>query len=91
VSQQWRYIPNHWHEITRNSASTARGLFLAGFGMDDRIINILAALCVAAVAAVTAWLVAHYLFGASVQTSASIGAAILAPLVAIGWFLQKSK
>jgi hypothetical protein len=55
--------------------------------MDDRIIDILAAPCVA----VTAGLVAHYLFGASFQTSASIGAAVLVPLVAIGWFLQKSK
>jgi hypothetical protein len=41
--------------------------------------------------ALTAGLVAHRLFGASVQTSASIGAAIFALLVAIVWFLQKSK
>jgi hypothetical protein len=41
--------------------------------------------------AFTAGLVAHHLFGASVQTSASIGAAIFALLVAIVWFLQKSK
>jgi hypothetical protein len=71
--------------------STARSLLLAGLVMDDRIIDIPAALCVAAIVAVTVVLVAHYLFGASLQTSASIGAAVLAPLVAIGWFGKKPK
>ena len=33
-------------------------LTLSGFGMDDRVVDILAALCVAAVAAVIAWFVA---------------------------------
>jgi len=40
--------------------------------------------------ALTGGLVAHYLFDASVQTSASIAAAIFALLVAMVWFLQKS-
>jgi hypothetical protein len=62
--------------------------------MDDRILSKVVDFLVVvwtSMIALTAGLVAHYLFGASVQTSASIGAAIFAPLVAIVWFLQKSK
>ena len=58
---------------------------------DDRILSKIVYFLVAvwvSIIALTAGLVAHYLFGASVQTSASIGAAIFAVLVAIGWFLQ---
>jgi hypothetical protein len=49
--------------------------------MDDRIIDILAALCVAAVAAVIAWFVAHYVYGVSsldIRIPALTGAAIFA-------------
>jgi hypothetical protein len=68
--------------------------------MDDRIIDILAALCVAAVTAVTAWFVTHYAFGLSgldirrsALTGAAIFALIFALLVATEWFekLRKSK
>jgi hypothetical protein len=64
--------------------------------MDDRIIDLLAALCVASVAAVTAWFVAHYVFGLSsldIRKSAVMGAAIFALLVATLWLakLLKSK
>jgi hypothetical protein len=74
--------------------STARSL--SGFGMDDRIIDILAALYVAAVTAVTAWFVAQYVFGLSspdIRRSALTGAAIFALLLATLWFakLLKSK
>ena len=71
--------------------STARS---GGFGMDDRIIDILAALCVAAVAAVIAWFVAHYVFGRSsedIRLSALTGAAIFALLMAPMWFGKKFK
>ena len=47
--------------------------------MDDRVIDILAALCVAAIAAVIAWFVAHCVFGISspdIRISALMGAAI---------------
>jgi hypothetical protein len=72
--------------------STARSL--SGFGMDDRIIDILAALCVAAVTAVTAWFVAQYVFGLSspdIRWSALTGAAIFALLAATVSFQKKSK
>jgi hypothetical protein len=62
--------------------------------MDDRIIDILAALCVAAVTAVTAWFVAHYVFGISgldIRMSALTGAAIFALLVATEWFAKPRK
>jgi hypothetical protein len=62
--------------------------------MDDRIIDILAALCVAAVAAVIAWFVAHYVFGVSspdIRMSALMGAAIFARLMAPVWFGKKPK
>ena len=99
MSQHWRYIPNHWHEITRGITtiglpgplSTARSLLLAGFGMDDRVIDILAALCVALVVAV-AWFVAQYVFGVSsrdIRISALTGAAIFALLMAPVWFGKK--
>ena len=64
--------------------------------MDDRVIDILAALCVAFVAAVTAWFVGHYVFDVSsldIRRAALMGAAIFALLVATLWFakLLKSK
>ena len=62
--------------------------------MGDRIIDLLVALCVASVAAVTAWVVAHYVFGLSsldIRISALTGAAIFALLVAPVWFGKKSK
>jgi hypothetical protein len=62
--------------------------------MDDRIIDILAALCVAAVVAVAAWFVAHYVFGVSSQNirmSALTGAAIFTLLVATEWIKKKSE
>ena len=62
--------------------------------IDDRILSKVVDFLVVvwtSMIALTAGLVAHYLFGASVQTSASTGAAIFALLVAIAWFLQKSK
>jgi hypothetical protein len=62
--------------------------------MDDRVIDILAALCVAAVAAVVAWFVAQYVFGVSSQNirmSALIGAGIFALLMAPVWFGKKPK
>jgi phosphate/sulfate permease len=62
--------------------------------MDDRVIDILAALCVAAVAAVIAWFVAQYVFGVSSQNilmSALIGVGIFAALMAPVWFGKKSK
>jgi hypothetical protein len=62
--------------------------------MDDRIIDILAALCVAAVTAVTAWFVTHYVFGLSgldIRRSALMGAGIFALLLATLWFGEKSK
>jgi hypothetical protein len=49
----------------RSSAKHRAQFTLGEFGMDDRVIDILAALCVAAVAAVIAWFVAHYVFGVS--------------------------
>ena len=64
------------------------------FGMDARIIDILAALCVAAVAAVIAWFVAQYVFGVSsrdIRMSALTGAAIFALLMAPVWFAKKPK
>jgi hypothetical protein len=71
--------------------STARS---GGFGMDDRVIDILAALCVAAVAAVVAWFLAQYVFGVSsrdIRISALTGAAIFALLMAPVWFGKKFK
>ena len=62
--------------------------------MDDRVIDILAALCVAAIAAVIAWFVAHYVFGFSsldFRMSALMGAAIFALLMAPVWFGKKPK
>ena len=62
--------------------------------MGDRIIDLLAALCVALVAAVTAWVVAHFVFGLSsldIRMSALTGAAIFALLVGTVWFGKKSK
>ena len=61
--------------------------------MDDRTIDILAALCVAVVAAVTAWVVAHFVFGLSsvdIRMSALTGAAIFLLLMAPVWFGKKS-
>ena len=69
-------------------------LTLSGFGMDDRVVDILAALCVAAVAAVIAWFVAQYVFGVSsrdIRISALTGAAIFALLTAPVWFGKKPK
>jgi predicted transcriptional regulator len=62
--------------------------------MDDRVIDILAALCVAAVAAVVAWFLAQYVFGVSsrdIRISALTGAAIFALLMAPMWFGKKFK
>ena len=62
--------------------------------MDDRVVDILAALCVAAVAAVIAWFVAQYVFGVSsrdIRISALTGAAIFALLMAPVWFGKKFK
>ena len=61
--------------------------------MDDRILSKIVDFLVVvwtSMIALTGGLVAHYLFDASVQTSASIAAAIFALLVAMVWFLQKS-
>ena len=52
----------------------------------SKIIDLLVALCVALVAAVTAWVVAHFAFGASglvIWASALIGAAIFALIFAL--------
>jgi hypothetical protein len=60
--------------------------------MENRVIDILAALCVAAVTAVTAWFVTHYAFGLSgldIRRSALTGAAIFALLLATLWFGKK--
>lgn len=62
--------------------------------IDDRILSKVVDFLVVvwtSMIALTAGLVAHHLFGASVQTSASIAAALFALLVAMVWFLQKSK
>ena len=84
---------NHKNWIA-SSAKHGAQFTLGGFGMDDRIIDILVALCVAAVAAVTAWFVAHYVFGRSsqdIRISALTGAAIFALLMAPVWFVKKFK
>jgi ABC-type transport system involved in cytochrome bd biosynthesis fused ATPase/permease subunit len=61
--------------------------------ISSKTVDFLIAVCTASAIAFTAGLAAHYVFGASVQTSASIGAAIFALLVATEWFakLRKSK
>jgi hypothetical protein len=81
------------HKKSDRSSAKHRSQF-SEFGMDDRVIDILAALCVAAVAAVVAWFVAHYVFGVSsldIRMSALMGAAIFALLMAPVWFGKKPK
>ena len=59
--------------------------------MDDRVIDILAALCVATV---IAWFVAQYVFGISsrdIRMSALTGTAIFALLMVPVWFGKKFK
>ena len=60
----------------------------------SKIIDLLVALCVALVAAVTVWFVVHDVFGLSsldIRMSALTGAAIFALLVGTVWFGKKSK
>ena len=59
-----------------------------------KIADFLVAICVASTIAVTAWLVAHYVYGLSsldIRMPALTGAAIFALLMAPVWFGKKSK
>jgi hypothetical protein len=88
ASQQRRYIPNHWREITRNwiaSSAKHRAQFtLSGAHSRamSKIINFLAAVW-ASTFAITVGYVAHYVFDASIRTSALIGAAIFVLIFAV--------
>jgi hypothetical protein len=60
----------------------------------SKIVDLLISICVASMIALTLGFFAHYVFGVSrldIRTSALMGAAIFALLVATEWIKKKSK
>jgi hypothetical protein len=89
-------VPDLRHLVAQGLAAGVPGLASGASGahsqameyISSKTVDFLIAVCTASAIAFTAGLAAHYVFGASVQTSASIGAGLFALLLSIGWFLQ---